>query len=172
MPSVQAEFIYISDNVTLGSGNDIYFDINNARSRAYTIYNQVAGFSLKLTYYSPTTNNPLYAGVGNTANSWCSSAVLYNQIPLSDDCIMCLVKSVNTSAFPVYANLRIPTMTQGQTLNIRDKNGYLNLTQISLFPSNGDAIDDVDTYVTYNTSNLKIKYIYAGTGFYGNLISI
>ena len=60
MPTIQAEIIYISDNVTLGSGNDIYFDINNARSRAYTIYNQVAGFTLKLTYYSPTTNNPLY----------------------------------------------------------------------------------------------------------------
>ena len=85
---------------------------------------------------------------------------------------MCLVKSVNTSTFTIPANLRLPTMIQGQTFHIRDKNGYLNLTQINLFPSNTDSIDDVNTYVTYNTSNLKIKYIYSGTGYGGNLISI
>ena len=85
------------------------------------MYNVTAGKTYKLTYYSPTTNNPLYAGVGNTANSWCSTAVLYDQIPLSDDCIMCLVTSVNTSVFTSPANLRLPTMIQGQEICIREK---------------------------------------------------
>ena len=63
-------------------------------------------------------------------------------------------------------------MVQGQTFHIKDKNGYLNLTQITLFPSNTDSIDGANTYVTYNTNSLTIKYIYSGTGYGGNLISI
>ena len=62
-PSVMEDLICISDSVSIGNGNDIYFDINNSRSRAYTISNQIPGFALKLTSYSPTTNHTLYSGV-------------------------------------------------------------------------------------------------------------
>ena len=63
-------------------------------------------------------------------------------------------------------------MTQGQEICTVDANNYLYLTQLNLFPSNGDSINGTNTYVTYNTNSLKIKYIYAGVGVNGNLISI
>ena len=96
-----------------------------------------------IPYFLPTTNTPLYARVSTTVSSWSFPSVSYGQVALSDDVPLILVNSFITDIRPIPAYVRLPTRVEGMEICIRDANGFVSLSQLRVFPSNGDTTSQV-----------------------------
>ena len=150
---------------------------NTPQDNLYTSLNNWVGYvyastptTYKLTFYSPSSNNPWYGNTNFTANSWQVETV--SNIPLNQTVsVHTILTNPNTNVSGVYGLPLNPV--NGQQSYIKDINGNANVSPITLVCTSGNIIDISSSNFIINTANDILRLMYYGlTGSNGKWITL
>jgi len=144
--------IYSSNYIYTSSTSSLYGTIPN-------------NTTICLTWYQ-SSGNPWSGGV---YPSWTYTTLGSNYIPLANNVDLYAFYTQSQSD-AIAGIVGLPTsLVFGQCLRIKDVNGYLATTQLSVVSTNSNTING-NTTQGLNTNGLSFLYTYIGNGSGGNLM--
>ena len=145
------------------------------RKKIYVSSNNWVGYvyistttTYKLTFWSPSSNNPWYGNTNYTTNSWQVQTV--SNIPLSSTITL---HNINTNSSGISGTYGMPTSPNNcMMMNIKDFGGYSNTSSIVLVQTTSNLLDGSSSNYIINTAYDSLKVVYCGSGSNGNWLTI